>query len=128
MKKIKLVISVALFSLITFASCGGDSNSNTNNSVTQNSNDKDKFIGTFTWNGGCPRGCWADYIFKQDGTVQIKEENANEKFESTKNWTLDEKSKVLDISGLKFQYKFSNDTLILTNSDINDRMDLIRQK
>jgi len=122
MKNLKFFFGLVLLGIFILAGCGGANN------TTQNTNDKDKFIGAYTWNGNCPRGCFTAYTFKQNGTFEMQSENSLAKHDTTGNWTIDENSKVISMNGVNSFYKFSNDTLILTDCQYKIEMKLAREK
>ena len=85
---------------------------------TQNTTgDRDKFIGTFTWAGECPRGCFYNHVFQQNGKVKTTFETAQSSDIYTENWTIDENKKVIKIGDNKWYYKFINGKIKLTSCE-----------
>ena len=83
---------------------------------TQNSTgDRDKFIGTFTWSGECPKGCFYTHIFQQNGKVKTTFETAESSENNTENWSVDENRKTIEIGNDKWYYKFINGKIKLTS-------------
>lgn len=83
---------------------------------SENTGDKDKFIGKFTWSGiACAHGCFYTHIFKQDGTVKTTFVTSRSSEDYTENWTVDENTKVIKIGEYKWYYKFSSGKIKLTN-------------
>ena len=96
---------------------------------TQNTGDKDKFIGTFTWSGECPRGCSYTHIFKQNSTVKTTFETAQGSETTSENWTVDENKKIIKMGKEKWYYKFINDKIKLTSCQYPlDTHELTREK
>lgn len=82
----------------------------------ENTGDKDKFIGKFTWSGtGCAHGCSYTHIFKQDGTIKTTFVTSRSSEDYTENWTIDENKKIIKIGEDKWNYKFSSGKIKLTN-------------
>ena len=106
-----------------------EKSSNTNKPIQNDAGDRGKFIGTFTWSGECPRGCFYNHVFNQNGTVKTTFETSQTSETYTEKWIVDENAKVIKIGKDKWRYKFVNDKIKLTSVQYPlDTHDLTREK
>jgi hypothetical protein len=95
----------------------------------QNTGDRDKFMGKFSWNGECPRGCFYTHIFNQNGTAKTTFETARSEDTYTEKWTVDENEKIIQLGKEKWYYKFINGKIKLTSCQYPlDTHELTREK
>ena len=117
--KIKMTVLTILTSFLSLTVFG--------QTTAKQTVDKDKIIGTFTYDGQCPQGCLTTYIFKQNGTVETTIESSKHTDKQSVNWSINENSKVIKIDKVNWNYKFNSNGLILTNSqNPNETETLIR--
>ena len=110
-------------------STGLEKSSNTNKPMQNDAGDRGKFIGTFTWSGECPNGCFYNHVFNQNGTVKTTFETARSSETYNENWSVDENAKVIKIGKEKWYYKFVNGKIKLTSVQYPlDTHELAREK
>lgn len=105
---------------------GATSNQSNN---AQSTGDRNKFVGTFTWSGYCPNGCFYTHVFKENGTVKTTFETARSSETFNEKWIVDENKKIIKIGNENWRYEFNNGKIKLVSVQYpQDKHELTREK